>query len=70
MEYPKGNKMPGMDNAQKVADSKTWRVGVEDITSGVFKHPDEGSGPVVGNPYDGDDLGEAREMITWRGGKK
>lgn len=70
-EYPKGKHgMPGMDKAQRVADSKTWAVDVADITRGKFMHPDDMSGPVVGNPYDMDELGEEREHVTWPGGKK
>lgn len=66
-EFPKGKgTMPGMDNAQKKADSKTFAVTVEDITRGVFRGCEDLSGPVVGNKWDADPLGEEAENITWK----
>lgn len=61
---------PGMDNAQRDADSKTFAVPVEMLTSGKFMELGEMSGPQVGNAYDADALGEERAKITYeRGGK-
>ena len=60
----------GMDNAQRDADSKAWKVDPAMFFGGVFEPPTRHSGPVVGNPYDADPMGEEREMITYPAGTK
>lgn len=63
------NNQPGMNDAQKVADSKTYGT-TWDMNGGggSFKALGDMSGPQVGNPYDGDAMGENRSMITYPGG--
>lgn len=63
------NNQPGMNDAQKVADSKTFGTTFEmQAGGGVFKELGAMSGPQVGNPYDGDAMGENRSMITYPSG--
>ena len=64
---PEYDQKPGMDDSKRVADSKTWKVTVEDLTAGVFHGLEYRSGPQVGNGYDGDALGEDRTKITYQG---
>jgi hypothetical protein len=59
---------PGMNNPQRDADSKAWKVEPAMFFGGVFEEPTKYSGPVVGNPYDADMMGETREMITYPAG--
>lgn len=61
---------PGMNNPQRDADSKSWKIEPEMFFGGVFSDPTMHSGPVVGNPYDADIMGEEREMITYPAGAK
>ena len=63
------NNQPGMNDAQKVADSKTFGTTFEmQAGGGVFEALGTYSGPQVGNSYDGTAMGEERSMITYPGG--
>jgi len=63
------NAQPGMNDAQRNADSVTWKVGVENLTGGVMKDLGDMSGPQVGPAYDSTAMGEDRGKITYMSGK-
>jgi hypothetical protein len=65
------NLEPGNNDAQKRADSVTWKVDADSFLGGKMKPLGAGSGPMVGSPFDGDVMGEERSRITFpSGGKK
>ena len=56
---------PGMDTPIRNRDSGTWPVESDLFFSGRFVELGTNSGPEVGNPYDVDEMGEERAMITY-----
>lgn len=64
------NQNPGMDEAQAQKDRGGFHIESEMTTGGKsISHDELPHGPEVGNPYDGDPLGEEYEAVTFKGGK-
>lgn len=65
------NQNPGEDEAQAQKDRGGFRIDAEHTTGGKSLGVDElPCGPEVGNPYDGDELGEEYKGVTYKGGDK
>jgi len=59
----------GMSEEDRKKDSSGWKTTVEMVTGGTFDNaltptPDK-KGAEVGNPYDGDPMGEDYEGVTY-----
>jgi hypothetical protein len=62
------NIQPGIDDAQRKADSKVWKVDMEFLTGAKFYDLGHFSGPQVGPGADGDAMGEeSHQKITYEG---
>ena len=59
---------PGMDENQAQQDRGGFRTKIEYLTGGVSYNWDDGGGPEVGNPYDGDPMGENYQAVTYAKG--
>ena len=65
---PEKRMTPGMDDGQAHRDRGGWTIPVEALTGPMPYDWDDGGGPVVGNPYDGDAMGEEYHPVTYTGG--
>jgi hypothetical protein len=60
------NPNPGMNEAQEKKDRAGFHTTVENVTGGETKDVGDGCGPEVGNPYDGDPMGEEYAGVTYK----